>query len=368
MKTPSSTDALDDSRWSIASPEVTTVLQLNYDGGRTRLLSLYEKGKTKQWDATTRLDWSAQVNPENPLGFPDFYVALHGSRIWERMNDKERGEVRFHLDCWRFSQFLHGEQGALVCASRIVQTVPDLDAKFYAATQVFDEARHVEVFSRYLREKLGMIYPINPHLKTLLGQALGDARWDFTYLAMQVLIEGLALAAFGLIRDFATEPLGRSLTAYVMQDEARHVAFGRLALKDLYPQLTEKERDEREQFTVEACYLMRDRFLGQEVYEKLGLDVAECAEHMRTSEIMLQYQKMLFSRIVPTLKDIGLWGPRVRKAFADLGVLEFSELDTEEQGRADEDVASELEKLREARDSYVAGVSAEPREPLDAAH
>ncbi|WP_224372017.1 ferritin-like domain-containing protein [Hyalangium versicolor] len=364
MKTLSSTGSLDESRWSIPSAEVTSVFQWKYDGGRSRLLSLYEKGKTKQWDANTRLDWSLQVNPENPLGFPDFYVVLHGSDIWERMDAKERGEARFHLDAWRFSQFLHGEQGALVCASRVVQTVPDLDAKFYAATQVFDEARHVEVFSRYLREKLGLIYPINPSLKTLLEQALGDSRWDLTYLAMQVLIEGLALAAFGLIRDFATEPLGRSLTAYVMQDEARHVAFGRLALKDLYPQLTEQERDEREQFAVEACYLMRDRFLGQEVFEELGLDVAACIEHMRTSELMREYQKMLFSRIVPTLKDIGLWGPRLRGAFADMGVLEFAELDTEAQGRADEDVAHELEQLRETRDTYVKGVTSE----LEATH
>jgi hypothetical protein len=365
MKMRSSTEPLEASRWSIASPGSAAVFDWDYGGGRSRLLALYEKGKARQWDANTRLDWSLQVDPENPLGFPEEYVVLYGSELWQRMDRKERGLVRYHLDCWRFSQFLHGEQGALVCASRIVQVVPDLDAKFYAATQVFDEARHVEVFSRYLREKLELIYPINPNLQTLLGQALGDARWDMTYLAMQVLIEGLALAAFGLIRDLATEPLGRSLTAYVMQDEARHVAFGRLALKDLYPRLTEKERDEREEFTVEACYLMRDRFLGQEVFERLGLDVKSCVEHMRTSELMRQYQQMLFTRIVPTLKDIGLWGPRLRGAFADMGVLEFGELDTREQGQADEDVALELERLRGARDAYVAGVSSEA---LDAAH
>jgi hypothetical protein len=110
---------------------------------------------------------------------------------------------------------------------------------------------------------------------------------------------------------------------------------------------------------------MRDRFLGQEVFERLGLDVAACAEHMKSSELMVQYQKMLFSRIVPTLKDIGLWGPRLRGAFADMGVLEFAELDTEAQGRADEDVAAELEQLRQARDSYVAAVSSEAH---DGAH
>ena len=152
-----------------------------------------------------------------------------------------------------------------------MQTVPDIDSKFYAATQVIDEARHVEVYSRYLHEKVQLVYPLNTHLKALLDDVIADSRWDMTYLGMQVLIEGLALAAFGIIRNNATEPLAKALNAYVMQDEARHVMFGRLALRDYYPQLTQAERDEREAFCIEACYLMRDRFLGEEVWERLEL-------------------------------------------------------------------------------------------------
>src|SRR5256884_3104262 len=119
--------------------------------------------------------------------------------MWDRMDEPARGNLRHHMGAWLNSQFLHGEQGALVCAAKIVQTVPDIDSKFYAATQVFDEARHVEVYSRYLREKLQLAYPVNIHLKSLLDQAISDSRWDFTYLAMQVIIEGLALAAFNTI-------------------------------------------------------------------------------------------------------------------------------------------------------------------------
>src|SRR5947208_14437737 len=126
---------------------------------------------------------------------------------------------------------------------------------------------------------------------------------------MQVIIEGLALAAFNTIRDLATEPLGKALTAYVMQDEARHVAFGRLALRDFYPQLTEKERDEREEFAVEACYLMRDRFLADEVWRNVGLNADECSGYVRNSPFHREYHKRLFTRIVPTLKDINVWGP-----------------------------------------------------------
>src|SRR5205814_4516531 len=176
---------------------------------------------------------------------PDYYIPIYGSDMWEAMDEPARRNLRLHLAAWLNSQFLHGEQGALICASKIVQTVPDVDSKFYAATQVMDEARHVETYSRYLREKTQMAYPINPYLKSLLEDVVKDPRWDMLCLGMQVMIEGLALAAFALIRDFSEEPLGKALNTYVMQDEARHVAFGRLSLREFYPQLTQAERDER---------------------------------------------------------------------------------------------------------------------------
>jgi hypothetical protein len=252
---------------------------------------------------------------------------------------------------WQFSQFLHGEQGALVCSSKIVNTVPQLDAKFYAATQVVDEARHVEVFNRYVHEKLGVVYPINHNLKTLLDQGLNDARWDFAYLAMQVIIEGLALAAFGLIRNMGTDPLGRSLLAYVMQDEGRHVMFGRVVLRDYYPQLTDAERDEREEFIVEACYRMRDRFLLEDVWDRLGLPVAEAVDHVRHSETQQLFRTHLFSRIVPVLKDIGLWGPRIQDAFVDMDVMGYADADLEALVADDEAMAREFDA---ARDPHVA--------------
>ncbi len=350
---------VEQTEWRVPASEITTVFNWQYDEGRDKLLTLYEKGKNKQWNATERIDWSQEVNLENPLGFPDYFVSIYGSPTWEKLDDKGKAEVRHHVEAWRFSQFLHGEQGALICTAKIVQTVPDVDSKFYAATQVIDEARHVEVYSRYLREKIQMAYPINVHLKTLLEQGITDARWDFTYLAMQVIIEGLALAAFGTIRDLATEPLGKAINAYVMQDEARHVAFGRLALRDYYPQLTEKERDEREEFAVEACYLMRDRFMGEEVWERLGFNTQECVDYARSSSLMAEYTKRLFTRIVPTIRDIGLWGERIQRAFADMGFIELANIDVEALSAADEDVAAEFDRLRAARDAHVTSVIAE---------
>lgn len=316
-----------------------------YDEGRARLLSLYQKGKDKQWDAQSRIDWSQDVDPTNPIGLPDEFVPLFGSPAWEAADKKGRDEMRQHFQAWQFSQFLHGEQGAMVCAAKIVEVVPDLDAKFYAATQTMDEARHVETFSRFLQEKVELVYPINTHLTALLEDTLRDSRWDMPYLGMQVLIEGLALAAFGVLRDMAPpESLAKQLLAYVMQDEARHVAFGRISLKDYYSALTDVERDEREDFVVDACYLMRDRFRGEEVFETLGLNVKECAEWVDTSPLMIQFRSHLFSRIVPIVKDIGLWGDKVQKAFSDMGVLEMGGFDIEALMKADEDQAEDLDK------------------------
>ncbi|HWC69009.1 MAG TPA: ferritin-like domain-containing protein, partial [Acidimicrobiales bacterium] len=273
-------DALD---WPISTSS-TTMFDFDYENGRDQLLRLYDKGTRRQWIGSDRIDWSTDVDPTNPTRSPDELIAIYGTPWWEKMSDAERGDVRRHIEAWRFSQFMHGEQGALICTAKIVQTVPDIDSKFYAATQVIDEARHVEVFSRYLHEKIGLVYPLNKNLESLLNDVIADSRWDMTYLGMQVLIEGLALAAFALIRNQAQDPLAKAINAYVMQDEARHVMFGRLALRDYYPQLTAQERDEREEFCVDACYRMRDRFLADEVWETLGLP-AEVTEYVNTSEI-----------------------------------------------------------------------------------
>jgi hypothetical protein len=336
---------VEQTRWELASPN-RTVFTWDYDAGREKLLNLYEKGKNRQWNSRDRIDWSIEVDPENPLRAHETYVPLFGSEVYARMDDRQKADLHHHMTAWQFSQFLHGEQGALICAAKIVQTVPDVDSKFYAATQVVDEARHMETYSRFLGEKLALAYPINPHLRSLLDDVLQDSRWDMTYLGMQVLIEGLALAAFGFIRDITGNELARQVNAYVMEDEARHVAFGRLALRDLYPQLTERERAEREEFCATACWLMRDRFLAEEVWERLDLPVEECLRWVEASESQRLFRSLLFTRIVPTLRDIGLFGPAVKRAFAEMGVLGYADVDLDAVSAADERAAGEIDEAR----------------------
>jgi len=289
---------------------------------------LYDHAKRDQWDGATTLDWTLDVEPEAE-NLPDSQIAIYGTPIWDRLTTRERERLRHESMSWILSQFLHGEQGALLATAQLVDAVPVMDAKLYAATQVMDEARHVEVYDRYLRDKLEKVYPINPHLKTLLDQILSDSRWDMKYLGMQILVEGLALAAFGFIRSYANEPLIRDLTAHVMRDEARHVAFGVVSLRDFYAKnFTAAEIRERQEFTYEACVLMRDRFLARDVWERMGMPADECCDYALASPSMIEFRRMLFSKIVPNVKKLGLLDDWLRERFQGLGILEYEDLES----------------------------------------
>ena len=331
-----------------------TCFTWEYDDSRAALLQLYDKGKKQQWDAAERIDWSLDLDPENPMMLDDRVIPIFGTDVWSRMTGKERRETRHHLQASQISQFMHGEQGALIATSKIVQTVPDLDSKFYAATQVRDEARHVEAYSRLLHEKFELAYPITHGLKSLLEQGLGDRRWDMTYLTMQILIEGLALAAFQRIRDQSKNPLAAAVNAYVMQDEARHVTFGRMALREYYPHLSDAERAEREDFTVEALYFMRDRFNQAEVWMRSGLPVKEMLEHAYHSGAMQSFRTRLFTRIVPILKEIGLFGPKVQEALGNMGVMGYAEINVDQLIANDLKVADDFDAKRFVKDAIAA--------------
>jgi P-aminobenzoate N-oxygenase AurF len=331
--------------WAIEAAQETT-FRWEYEDGRAELLALYDKGKRQQWDAAERIDWSQDLDPENPMLLPDETISISESDLWRKLSPAQIRAFRRHAQAWQISQFLHGEQGALVSTAKIVEQVPNIDAKFYAATQVIDEARHVEAYSRLLHEKFDTVFPINAPLKALLGDVITRKEWDFTYLGMQVVIEGLALAAFQSIRDKAQNSLAAQVNAYVMQDEARHVAFGRLALRDYYPELSDSERDRREEFLVEACYLMRDRMDPSDVWQAVGLDLRECRAIHEQALATHKFRSRLFSRIVPTVRDIGLLGARTRRAFEDLGAIQFIERDSATMLAEDNRVAEEFDAKR----------------------
>ena len=335
-----------------------SIFTWDYERSRVPLMKLYEKAKTSMWNGETDLDWSIEVDNEklareNPLtptveGIAEFGIDLSGTVLAKWTNDDW---VKFEIERinWSLSQFMHGEQGALICTAKIVETVPWIDAKYYAATQVMDEARHVEVFARYLDTKLDGHYAINHHLKMLLDDIVEDSRWDMTYLGMQIMVEGLALAAFGMAHQTTGDPLLKQLLRYVMSDEARHVAFGVLTLKEYYEGLTSAELLDRQEFAFEAAVRMRDRFLQQEVWERLGVPVRDAIRVFKQDDPEIKnqdpFQQLLFSKIVPNCKKLGLLDANdgwLRKRFDTLGVTQFEDwADTSEEYELLDEVAKD---------------------------
>ena len=311
-----------------------SIFTWDYSLSRPALRKLYEKAKVGQWNATTDLDWSTDVDVEKTVwqdsqilgsGFTrDSYAGTPVAK-W---GDKEWLEFGIEGRNWQLSQFLHGEQGALICTAKIVETVPWYDAKLYASTQVVDEARHVEVFARYLDEKLGGGYQVNSHLRLLLDDIINDSRWDMTYLGMQVMVEGLALAAFGFLHSMTQEPLLKKLLRYVMSDEARHVAFGVLSLKEVYDGMSDAEMKDRQEFAFEAAVRMRDRFMQQEVWERQGINMREIMPIVLNDPTREVFQTMLFSKIVPNCKKLGLLDRNdkwLRRRFEEMNVIQFED-------------------------------------------
>jgi len=325
----------------------------DYERSRPALGKLYEKAKHSQWNSETDLPWDTDVDQEKVVmdnaaangGFTqDLDLAGTPFAKW---SEKEWIQFGCESQNWTLSQFMHGEQGALICTAQIVETVPWIDAKYYASTQVMDEARHVEVFAKYLDTKLSGHYPINAHLRLLLDDIIADNRWDMTYLGMQIMVEGLALAAFGFIHQLTTEPLLKKLLRYIISDEARHVAFGVLSLQEYYQELSNTEIRERQEFAFEAATRMRDRFLQQEVFERMGLNVKEAVTIVQQVPDRQIFQSLLFSKIVPNCKKLGLldagdgW---LREKFTELGVIQFEDwVDTGEEYSSLDEVAKDKE-------------------------
>jgi len=314
----------------------------DYERTREGLGKLYERAKTSQWNGSNDLDWSIDVDVEKVAIEMQAAIAQLRERLVSLPNsplkswgDEQWTKLAIEAFNWRMSQFLHGEQGALICTAKIVETVPWIDAKYYASTQVMDEARHVEVFARYLDTKLEGHYPVNPALQLLIDDIIADSRWDMTYMGMQIMIEGLALAAFGFMHAFTEEPLLKQLLRYVMSDEARHVAFGVLSLQEYYQGLDGNEIRERQEFAFEAALRMRDRLMMHAVWEQCGIEreaITRMLFEVKKPGVN-PFQAALFSKIVPNCKKLGLldagdgW---LRDRFTEIGVIEYEDApDTE---------------------------------------
>ena len=303
----------------------------DYDDRRPRLTKLYEKSKVSQWNATTDIDWSIEIDPGAANDSDPRFAGIDWGqsvgddpvRAFMHQSPENLREFVLHDHAWLLSQFMHGEQGALVATAKITAAAENIDDKYYAAAQVGDEARHVEVYQHYLREKVGLEYPIGSSLHSLLDDVMAHPHVDLTFLGMQILVEGVALAAFSMGEAMFGNPVIARITDLVRRDEARHVAFGVLSLQGLYDDMDPVDLAEREEFVLEACALMRDRFMPQQVWENFGLDVEAATKSFLTSSDMAAFRSLMFSKVVPNLRKLGLLTPRVRKGFEQMGILRY---------------------------------------------
>ena len=302
-----------------------------YRRDHEEMTKLYEAAKSSQWNATSDLDWSIPVDPHDPERqlLPESYVPPSSLPIFQRLSQKEK-DVQVHaMTSWVLSQFLHGEQGAVFAACQVTTAVPWMDGKLYGSTQVVDEGRHVEVFHGYLTRKLGRLYEINDNLYVIIDALMTDSRWDVKFLGMQIMIEGLALGAFGTLRQLTREPLLKELLKLVITDEARHVHYGVLAIQEFVAKgISDKERRDREDWAFEVALLLRNRFLAHEFYDEYyGHAMSRRAwdELVLRSPMMSLFRKTMFKRIIPNLKRIGLLSDRVRPHYDAAGLLTFED-------------------------------------------
>lgn len=298
----------------------------DYRDADAKLKKLYRLGKERNWNSDYDLDWTKSYpHTESPM----VSTGENPYANWESfrgLNEKQQIEFGWHSHAWTMSQFLHGEQGALLVASQLASCAPTYDGKLYAASQTFDEARHVEVFGRYLREKVGLMYPVNRHLKALLDKILTDPRWDLKFIGMQLIIESLALAAFNVQRAMAADPFLRDLLDLVTRDEARHVAFGVAYMEQFVKSLPQQEIEDRAQFAFEACRIMRERIVPTDVFEHYGFDVEEGRRLFLAAGQMDSFRNLLFTRIMPNLNRVGLLTEAVAPKYEELGLMQFAGL------------------------------------------
>jgi len=294
------------------------------------MADLYDRAKQGQWNGSD-LAWHTSVDPfdpEVPLVPEDFFAYdLLEEMIGCRFSAKEKAVLQHSMVTWMLSQFLHGEQGALFAAAQVTEAVQFFDGKLYGATQVVDEGRHVEVFHRYLDTKMEKLYSINDNLFVIIDALMCDSRWDMKFLGMQIMVEGVALGAFGTLYRETSEPLLKSLLQNVIQDEARHVHYGVLALREhILTELSDRERREREDWAFEVALLMRNRFLAYEIYEEHFeglLTRKQWREAVGASPGMDRFRHVMFSRMVPNLREIGLLTDRIRPHYARAGLEQY---------------------------------------------
>ena len=312
----------------IFNTPLTGAYNWDYRLQEDRIKQIYELGKKLNWNVEVDIDWSVPfIDPLEEFEFEDTQWEKH--KDYKKLNKEMRRMFFKDTRTWTISQFLHGEQGALLVASQLCSCAPTYNAKLYAASQTFDEARHVEAFNKYLQTRLYHMWPIGNALKSLIDKILTDERWDLKFIGMQIVIEGLALAAFQTIKEATQDPVLKQLLEFIIRDEARHVTFGIHYLKDFVQTLSKEEKLDRANFALEACTVSRNRLRSYDVWKKYGFDMDYTNDYILDNVFSTRFQDILFTRVMPNLKRIGLLPNELKPEYEKLGVLGYADGDSD---------------------------------------
>src|SRR5579863_2471641 len=207
-----------------------TCFQRSYVVEAPDLRRLYENAKRDQWNAAKDIDWTINVDLERGI-FADELIDGHGTPTLDRLDPRNFQRLNVEFSCWRLSQLLHGEEGAMLACSQLVDMVPTNDAKFFQSTQVVDEARHTEVLSRYMAEKCeGRLYPMSKNIKLLFDYLLGQGKWFIKTAGLQLVAETFAVGLFRMLAETSQDPLLKTISKKILLDESRHMGFSVIGL------------------------------------------------------------------------------------------------------------------------------------------
>lgn len=337
---------------------LTALYNWNYEPEIDQLRTLYANALERQWIGVRDLDWEAEIDRER---FTETFsmggIPVSETVFWKSLPLETRWNVSRTSAAFLLSNFLHGEQGALMVAAQLVNAVPHMDGKFYASTQTLDEARHVEVFAAYIN-KLQEIHEISPGLKDLLDTVLGAETWMQKAVGMQVVTEGLALYFFRDMRNQTREPLLKKLLTYVSRDEARHTGYGIKYLSHVVPDLSARERGELEDFAFEATRMlmasragntMRDRVMG--MWSDAGIDPTEAMTELAKERDLIHEQLSrtggrygpVSGFVIPTLRSIGLYSERTASQFKQMWTETQGAEAAERYANSDAEIPEDLE-------------------------
>jgi hypothetical protein len=308
----------------------TAYFRHRYDGDQPEMRRLYEQAKRDQWNAATDIDWTRRIEGDGGL-IADDLVDVHGTKFWDRLSGDERVDLNRRVSQWRLSTLVHGEHGAMLVCSQMVENVHGQDAKLFQATQVVDEARHNEVLQRYLTLRLdGRTYPLAGNVKEIFDTLLGTSSWHLKTIGLQLVAETFAVSLFRMLAETSKDEVLREICRRILQDEARHMGFGMLSLPAVVTEASPAERREMEDFAVWALVRTLTGIFPLPAYEEMGFSRAEIDEIKRLrreraaggDEMAFRkfFRRDLHTSLVKNLQKIGLLTERVAPQLEALGI------------------------------------------------